>query len=295
MPANSQEMNKTPANDPTDEHRVYKLPSDSRHTLWAPSDYQHRGNQVDLLFDFHGSPNLVRENAQLAGLNCVVISVKYNGLSSVYREPFSHNRQLFATILDESLAILRTQPDFGEQTEWGTMAVSSFSAGFGAVRELLKTPAYFDRIDGIFMVDSLYCGYVGDGTDEVQDGVVHPGLMQDFLRYAKASVDGKKTMIITHCMEPTPGYASTRETADYLLLQLDLKAEPIDVVVNVSAARQESPGVLRLYRKASRNRFSLYGSTGLGATDHVEHLRRMAHWLPQLPLAKRDLPPKPLN
>lgn len=277
----------------TTQDRVVALPSDSRHTLWVPKDYQLRdkselGNkQVDLLVDFHGSPAFVRNSSRLAGLNCVVISVKYGGLSSVYRRPFSADRKLFDTILSEALVELRAHHDFPDDVEWGRLAVSSFSAGFGAVRELLKTPAYFDRIDGILMVDSLYCGYVGDGTETVQQGVVHPGLMKDFLRFAQQSAQGEKVMIITHCDGPTPGYASTRETADYLLEKLKLTPQPIDTVVKLPAAAQAGPGKLQLYRQAVRKGFSLYGSPGPNETDHGEHLRHIAHWLPGLPLAKR--------
>ena len=88
-------------------------------------------------------------------------------------------------------------------------------------------------------------------------------------------------------MEPTPGYASTRETADYLLDQLDLEAEAVNMVVELPPQAEVVPGALRLYRQAVRKGFSLYGSPGLGATDHAEHLRHMAYWLPKLPLAKR--------
>jgi hypothetical protein len=268
--------------------RTLQLPSDARHTLWIPRGYQHLGNTVDVLFDFHGYPPRVRSSACLAGLNCVVISVQYVGLSSVYRIPFSDDRQLFATILDEALSTLRAEPDFVNDAQWGRLAITSFSAGFGAVREILKTNDYFDRIAGIYMVDSLYCGYIGDGTDAVQEGVVHPGLMKDFLRFARAAADGDKVMIITHCMVPTPGYASTCETADYLLDKLDLVPKPVDISVRLSPKVEGVAEPLRLYRKAVRKGFSLYGSHGVAANDHVDHLRHMAYWLPGLPLAKRE-------
>lgn len=267
--------------------RIFELNSNAKHKLWVPSDFQQRGGVVDVLVDFHGSPRIVRESTRLAGLNCVVISVNYGGLSSRYRVPFSQDRQLFQTILDEALARLRAEDDFANDVTWDRVAVSSFSAGFGAVRELLKTPAYFEHIDAIYLVDSLYCGYVGDGTDKVQDGLVHPGLMSDFVRFAEASAAGEKVMIVTHCDGPTPGYASTRETADYLLDKLQLQPEPIDTVVEFPGQPADIAGKLRLYRQASRKGFSLYGSPGGNETDHILHMRNMARWLPLLPLDKR--------
>lgn len=268
--------------------RTLSLPSDTRHTLWIPSDYQHQGKTIDVLVDFHSSPSLVRASTRRAKLNCVVISVKYSGLSSVYRVPFSKNRQLFAAILDEALEALRAETDFPKDAQWGQLAITSFSAGFGAVREILKTQDDFERINGIFMVDSLYCGYVGDGTDAIEKGVVSPHLMKDFLRFAKLAADGEKVMIITHSMVPTPGYASTCETADYLMDQLDLEPEPVAIVIEPAIKSEIQAVKIRLYRKAIRKGFSLYGSSGSGGADHVAHMRNMDYWLPALPIAKHE-------
>ena len=271
--------------------RTLRLPGDRRHILCIPGGYQIQGKAIDVLINFHGHAPLVCSSVRAAGLNCVLISVNYAGLSSVYRVSFSNDRQLFATILNEALEVLRAEPEFPQDVQWGQLAISSFSAGFGGVREILKSPDYFDRIAGIYMVDSLYCGYVGDETESVKEGVVHPGLMHDFLRFAQAAAEGEKVMIVTHCVGPTPGYASTLETADYLLDKLELRPQPVDIVVKAPVDAKGAAGTLRLYRQAARKGFSLYGSPGPNETDHGEHLRHMAHWLPGLPLAKRDAIP----
>ncbi len=268
--------------------RKLSLPGDSRHTLWIPGDYELHGNRVDVLVNFHGSTRIASASCQAAGINCVVIGVNYAGLSSVYRVPFAEDQELLAKILEEALDALHDDPGFSKDAEWGQLAISSFSAGFGAVREVLKTPRYFDQIDGIYMVDSLYCGYVGDGTDAIQSGVVHPGLMKDFLRFARAASHGEKVMLVTHCCGPTPGYASTRETADYLLEKLNLEPQPVDLVVPLPTELTEEAGELRLYRQAERKGFSLYGSPGPNETDHVQHLLHMGYWLPKLSLMKRE-------
>jgi hypothetical protein len=219
-----------------------------------------------------------------------VLCVNYPGLSSAYQRPFARDPQLFAASLQESLAVLRSRAAFSDKTEWGRLAICSFSAGFGAVRELLKSPEYFDRIDGLLLIDSLYCGYVGDGTAGVQRGVVHPGLMQDFLRFAQASAQGRKVMVVTHCSGPTPGYASTRETADYLLEHLQLEPQAVSRVVHLSLPGKAGREGLALYRQANRKGFSLFGSPGSNEADHGKHLRHMACWLSSLPIAKEMSP-----
>ena len=272
----------------TEQPRTLTLPGDQRHTLFIPSGYQLRGRTVDVLVDFHSAPTVVHESVRLAGLNCVVISVKYAGLSSVYRVPFSKDQQRFAKILQEGLATLRAEEGFPQDVTWGKVAVSSFSAGFGGVREILKSPDYFQRIDAICMVDSLYCGYVGDGTGSVEVGKVHPELMKDFLRYARQSTKGKKVMIVTHCSLETTGYASTLETADYLLQELDIVADKVNDFVMLPPGAKAA-GNLKLYRQVKRKGFSLYGTLGTSGEDHLAHMRHMGSWLQGLPLAKREV------
>ncbi len=277
----------SPASAQPTSDRITRLPSDPRHALWIPGDYQHAGHGLDVLVDFHSGLSHVGASARQAGLNCVVISVQYAGLSSVYRVPFSQDRQRFATLLAEALAVVRAEPDFPDDLEWRCIALSSFSAGFGAVREILGSPGDFERIAGLCMVDSLYCGYVGEGTKAVQEGVVDPTLMKDFLRFARAAAAGQKVMIVSHCCLPTPGYASTEETADYLLHGLGLTARSVDTELRTSSGSSTEPHTLRLDRQANCGNFLLFGSPGKAGTDHIAHLRLMPFWLSKLPLQRR--------
>lgn len=276
------------AAEPAEVSGTIQLPSDPRHTLWIPNNYQHRGSKVDVLVNFHSSVRQVAKSVEQAGLNCVVINIQYGGLSSVYRKPFSKDRELFGSILAESLQSVRTRPRFPQDADWDDIAVSSFSAGFGAVREILKTQEYFDRIAAILMIDSLYCGYVGDGTPQLETGVVHPGLMKDFLRFAQAGKLGEKRMIVTHCKLPTPGYASTLETADYLLAKLGIMPTLTNTLVKLPTGSKQNARPLRLYRTASQRGFSLFGSSGDTGAEHVAHLTRLPHWLPKLGLDLRE-------
>ena len=73
-----------------------------------------------------------------------------------------------------------------------------------------------DEIDGILLLDGLHTSYPFDAT-----------LMGPFLAYARRAVAGEKVMVITHS-EIFPGtFASTTETTDYLVRELDLKRRPV--------------------------------------------------------------------
>src|SRR6185369_18020691 len=100
----------------------------------------------------------------------------------------------------------------------------SFSAGYGGIREILKQEALFKRIDAIVLSDSLYAGFTGDAAQRKVD----PANMEGFLKFAREAAAGRKTFIIAHSSDPVPTYASTTETASYLIEQLGLQRKPAD-------------------------------------------------------------------
>ena len=133
--------------------------------LFIPDDYTHRaGEAVDLLVHFHGDPQTVWNNAAYAELNAVVLTVNYSGLSSAYSTPFS-NTALFQTVLDDARSTLASEPDFATTTSWNRLAVSSFSAGYGAVRQILAVPSYFTAIDSLLAAEGLS----DDTREELED------------------------------------------------------------------------------------------------------------------------------
>ena len=90
---------------------------------------------------------------------------------------------------------------------------------------MLKVPEHFARIDGLIMADSIYCGYTGDPKDHRVD----PALMEGFRRFVVEAAAGRKSFLLTHSALVPPGYASTAETADFLIDAVGGKAEPANV------------------------------------------------------------------
>ncbi|QDV76521.1 hypothetical protein K2D_00990 [Planctomycetes bacterium K2D] len=239
--------------------------------LFVPSGYEHRQDgAVDLLIHFHGDPQTVWNNAAQARLNAIIVTANYNGLSSAYSKPFS-DTELFRSLLDDARAKLRKLPDFGEAA-FDRIAVTSFSAGYGAVREILKQPHYREAIDAILAADSLYA------STDAADGTPVDEQMADYKTYADMATRGEKTFLFTHSDVATPTYESTRETGDELLAHLGLTPTAID---------QPGLGTLRFTRTAERGGFVLWGAAGETGDDHMAHLRYLAEWLDDLPLAKR--------
>jgi hypothetical protein len=227
-------------------------------TVFIPKDFKPQGDVVNVVLSLHGAGRAVEPAIVATGWPAVLIEFNRSGLSRVYAEPFS-DPKLFPRLLDDALEAVR----HAQRIAWpklGKVIVSSFSAGFGGVREMLKVPAHFDRIDALFMADSLYAGYTGDPALHM----VNPGLMDGFVRFAQAAAEGKKTFVLTHSAQVPEGYASTTETADHLLKAVGGDAS--------STERDWGDGWIQT-RRFARGRFVVLGFRGAEGPDHLRHLR----------------------
>jgi hypothetical protein len=259
---------------PTATGRTFNLSTDPNgfHKLFIPDGYIHTGQNVDLLIHFHGDSQTVNNNAQYAGLNAVIVNVTYPGLSSAYQTPFS-NPSLLGNITSAALTQLRAQSDFHDNTTWGNQAVSSFSAGYAAVREILKpTQSYYNQIKGILLADSLYASFTS-----TSDHTPLASQMVDFKRFALDASNGSKTFVFSHSQVPTFTYCRTDECADSL-------------VPHVAAAWQAHTatglGGMQFYRRSLKGNFAIYGAIGADGPAHSLHLQTMGQFLGALPLSR---------
>jgi hypothetical protein len=238
--------------------------------LFIPSTYYQRpGSVADVIVHFHGDPQTYWNNAKYANLNAPIVTVNYSGLSSAYSTPFS-NSALFQSVLDQALAKAQQQSDIPDNLHWDKIAVSSFSAGYGAVREILKSTTYRNEISSLLTADSLYATTAVDGTPLDSQ-------MVDYKTFAGLAKAGSKTFIFSHSQVPTSGYESTVETANELMQYLG---------ITPTAINTNGLGTLNFYRKAQTGNFHLWGATGTDGDSHLEHLRYIGDFLEDLPLAK---------
>lgn len=229
-------------------------------TLFIPAGYQPTDGRVNVALHLHGAATAVEPAIEETGWSAVLIVFNRSGLSSAYAKPFS-DPLLFPRLLDQAIKALGDRYP-GQPLKVDKVLVSSFSAGFGGVREILKTPASFDRIDALVLADSLYCGYQGDPATKTLD----PDLMSVFERFAREAAAGRKRLLVTHSAQVPEGYASTTETADSLINATGAAVESKDV---------DWGGDWRQTRRAVKGRFEVLGFAGAEAADHLRHLRRI--------------------
>ncbi|MEM9753398.1 MAG: hypothetical protein AAF916_08430 [Planctomycetota bacterium] len=246
------------------------LDTDPGHVLFVPNGLTPQRDKIDLLVHFHGGPTTVRNNAAYGGLNAAILTVNYSGRSSAYSRPFQDTKR-FENLLRETRAALRKQKDLPADSDIGRLSLSSFSAGYGAIREILKQPEFFDRVDGILLADSLYASFASE-----EDKTPNDGQMRDFRAYAEQAARGGKVMIVTHSQVSTSTYANTQQTADDLLRHLEVRAGNIN---------KAGLGGLRFHRTARVGNFTVWGASGDDGEAHMQHLRFIGTWLADLPIS----------
>ncbi|MGE0813456.1 MAG: hypothetical protein AB7O28_26805 [Vicinamibacterales bacterium] len=236
-------------------------------TLFLPDGL--RGGRLPLVIHFHGAPWLIERHVASGRPRAALLTFDLGSGSAVYGRAFATPDE-FPALLEEARTAAATR--LGRPVSFHPVVLTSFSAGYGAVRAILRTPAAYDRVSSVVLADSLHADYVGDaGTARSADLPVDEADLDVFLRLAADAAAGRKRFLVTHS-EVYPGtYASTTETADALLR-----------AAGVARARQlrEGPIGMQQLSATGRGRFRVLGFAGNSAPDHLDHLYALGAWLP---------------
>jgi len=242
-------QNPSPMTDQTREHKRLEKRSTPGKRTGRALQIGHPGASSPVILHFHGDSWLPEQSVAAIYPNATVIAINAGSGSDVYQEAVK-TPEAFQALLSEMGAATGKRP----------VILTSFSAGYGAIRAILRHS--FDRIDAILLMDSLHAGY--------EDKAVASADVDVFLTFAKAAVAGKKRMLVTHS-EVFPGtFASTTETADWLVRELHLHRVPV---------LRWGPVGMQQTSEVRRGRFAILGFAGNSAPDHVDHLHGMSTWL----------------
>jgi len=149
--------------------------------------------------------------------------------------------------------------------------VSSFSAGYGAVRELVKSPAYFKIIRRIVLLDSMYAAFEPAAVTELNRRPANDQI-EVWAPFARAALKGEKTFVLTHSAVPTDKYANSAECAKALLELLQVPRELVQSGTLPASTDPEFP----LQSRADRGNFHVWSYGGEDAQAHMTHARHMA-------------------
>jgi len=222
------------------------------------ADQLQKKKRLPLLVFFHGGAWLPEVAAAQQGM--AAITVQIGAGSGVYARAFADPGR-FVALLKEAEA--KTGAQFEPVTLGG------WSAGCAAVREIIKSAEAYARAARFLCIDGIHTGYVEGKPGPLESQLETPNV-EAWLPLLRDAVAGKKRMVITHS-EIFPGtFASTTETAEWLLNQLGVKRHPV--------IRWGPKGTQQL-SEARQGRFLLRGFAGNSAPDHVDQLHSLPEYL----------------
>jgi hypothetical protein len=217
---------------------------------------------VPLVVHFHGAPWLVELHVAERLPRAALITVQLGAGSRAYASPFE-NPDTFLSVLDEAKA------ELGFKNEWSSITLTGFSAGYGAVRAILRQDAHFARVNNVLLLDGIHAGYIPDGKLAAEGGAVNAADVDAFVKFAREAAAGKRSLVITHS-EIFPGtYASTTECVDHVIGTLGLKRNP---------ELKNGPMGMQQLSAVNVKGFHVRGYAGNTAPDHVDHLHAMSEW-----------------
>jgi hypothetical protein len=223
-----------------------------------------------LLVHFHGA-SYVAEQAVAAQAEAYVLAVVNLGAgSSRYEGPFQDPDRL-ATLIEAVREALAGRA--GARPAFDGVYLSGFSAGCGAIRGILSSPAGQDAVRGALLLDGLHTAYIPARTVLHDGGRLDTDRLGGVLAFAREAVAGHAALVITHSAVFPGTFASTTETADWLLAELGLSRR---------AVLEWGPVGMQQLSEARSGRFTLLGFAGNTAPDHIDHLHALGAFLEEL-------------
>lgn len=248
--------------------RSFSGPAGKPVDLWIPDDVR-KNDMFDLVIHFHGTAWLPeqavarRRNTVAAVLNLGVGSGAYD---HAFGEPAAFDSLMADVTREVSTAL-------GRATRIGRLTLVGFSAGHGAVRAILRDPRHFARVDAVLLLDGMHTSYVPEGTVIEKGGTLDTTNLVAFASFARAAMRGEKRFVVTHS-EIFPGtFASTTETADWLLHSLGLHRTPVV---------HWGPRGMQQLSEGRSGKFELLGFAGNSAPDHIDQLHAMPELLARM-------------
>jgi len=228
--------------------RVLALPNGCR-TVSRP---------FDLVVHFHGAPSSLEPTFERSDIDAVLVILNLGLGSGKYDEAFRYGNAFEGLLQRTTIALHDMCPNASSSIN--RIALSAWSAGYGAVFRILDNDRAAARVDAVLLADGLHASFEPGGRWQHRIAVEQ---IAPFLTFADEAVAGKKLFAITHSAIETP-YASTTQTSDFLLAQ-----ENVDRVPALVPAPR--PGMTPVSRGDSGD-FHVMGFAGGNEQAHCDHL-----------------------
>ncbi|MCB8933213.1 MAG: hypothetical protein H6534_07200 [Chthonomonadaceae bacterium] len=217
----------------------------------------------DLAIHFHGAAWFAIDEHVARGLRGPLIVFNNGQGSSVYRAPFEDRTRLARWIrLVEEAVRARGRRDYRVRT----VSITSFSAGYGAVREIVRDPEQWKRVRCILLLDSMYASYAAD------EKVPEPSQIDVWVPFVRSAMAGERTFVFTYSQVPTDTYANSTACARALARAAGMAMEPVERGTLSATLDAQFP----LLERADAGGAHLWGYGGEDAQAHMTHARHLA-------------------
>jgi len=217
-----------------------------------------KSGAFDLIVHFHGHEPIRKEFVKTAK-GVVLVGIDLGIGSGAYSQGFAAPNTFTHLIASVEAAMAKKTKN--PKAHVRKLALSSWSAGYGAIEQILRQPAG-KRVDAVILLDSLHTGYVDERSKALKTSQID--VFKDF---AKRAAKKRGFMFLSHSSIIPPGYASTTEVASYLIGELHGKPR--------KAKRADVLG-LDMIRRYDKGNFHVRGYTGNDKPDHCAHIGLMA-------------------
>lgn len=245
---------------PAGSERSFAGPAGKAVLVFVPAATRHAGG-LRLVVHFLGAPFVPEYAVSRLGGDHLLAVVNVAPGTGAYARPFAQ-----PAAYDSLLAGIRREAGaaLGRAVAFRSVTLVGFSAGHGAIREILRDSAHFAGVDAVLLLDGMHTGYVPDRRVLADGGQLDTTNLVVWERFAREAMAGRKRFLVTHS-EIFPGtFASTTETADWLLATLGLRRTPV---------LRWGPGGMQQLSDTRAGRFRLMGFAGNSAPDHIDQLQ----------------------
>src|SRR5262249_36723919 len=132
--------------------------------LTIPPSFSSDDGGYDLVVHVHGNAELVEESFAVAKINAVVVILNYGINSGVYENRFN-NAIMLPDVEARARATMQkrglTNPHLRR------LAMTAWSAGYGAILRTLEQPALADSVNAVILLDGIHVGYAHKGSTEL--------------------------------------------------------------------------------------------------------------------------------
>jgi hypothetical protein len=218
---------------------------------------------VPLIIHFHGAAWLMEYHVAKHFPKAALITVNLGSGSRVYGNPFTQP-EMFKNLIDEASRVLELKKG------WSSITLVGFSAGYGAIRAILRHEVNFKIVDNVLLLDGIHASYVPEGQRLADGGIIKADDLDSYIKFAREAVLGKKKFMISHSEIFPATYASTTECVDYLLTTLELRRQ---------AKLQKGPVGMQQLSRVDVKGFHIRGYAGNTGADHGDQLQAMPEWL----------------